>query len=102
MRSLEKALLAMSAFASIAGCAPMPAAISDVSADRVKIVQRITTSDAAVAAEAQRACGMFDRTAIGPMSFRSSSDGYTREVLFICKPRGPGCQEIGGNIVCPE
>lgn len=94
--------LALAATITLAACVPMPPAVSDISADRVKIVKRLGTSDAAAQEEARRACAMFNRIATDPLSFRRLPDGYSQEVLFVCRPVSPSCQNIAGNIICPD
>jgi hypothetical protein len=95
-------MIAAAATITLSACAPMPAAISEVSSDRVKVVQKLTTPVASVAAEAERACAMYDRISVGPISYRILADGYSKEVLFICKPIPVGCQNIAGNVICPS
>ena len=102
MNTTQRIIVGTAAALVFSGCAQIPAAISDVSADRVKVVQRLSTSDAAVASEAERACSLYERMSVGPISFRVLPDGYSKEVLFICKPMPTGCQNIGGNVICPS
>lgn len=102
MNLMQRAIVGTATVLVFSGCAQTPAAISEVSADRVKVVQRLTTPDVAVAAEAERACSLYERISVGPISYRMLSDGYSKEVLFICKPMPAGCQNIGGNVICPS
>ena len=102
MNSAQRAIVGTAAALFLSGCVQIPAAISEVSADRVKVVKSLTTSDAAVASEAERACSLYERMSVGPISYRILSDGYSKEVLFICKPMPAGCQNIGGNAICPS
>jgi hypothetical protein len=82
-----KLFISLIAAAALSGCAAGPAVITDAHSDSVKIQENINTPPDVVNAKGREACAMFNRTAVGPVSFRCL-DSYclTKVHLFICKP----------------
>ena len=65
----------------LAGCATH-AVTTDISSDKVKVLQRITTKYEDVLIEANRSCGIYNKTPV-PVSVYEES--FVKIHLFACK-----------------
>lgn len=66
---------------SLGGCA-LPAVTTDISSDKVRVLQKMTTTDADVMREANRSCGIYGKK---PVPVSTYTQDFNKVHLFACQ-----------------
>jgi hypothetical protein len=78
---MKKFLLLVGAVV-LTGCAALPAVTVDISESQVKVLQKITTTDADVQRESVKSCGIYNKR---PVYVSTYTRDYSAIHIFACK-----------------